>query len=404
MDGSPAKLSGSGTVEQALFDLLIEGAALEALLMAAATLSGRALLLLDAQGAALAGAGVEPDTAAAWQAAFALAPHQADGALNLPVGGAAPPALAAPVTASRRTMGWLVGGAGACSAEDIQTLTRVCRPLALELLKREAVAVAQRGLQRDVLEALLEGRLASDDQVLREAYRAGWDLSCCGVILVVRQARGLSPADPRERPGALTQQVAGALRRLSPASIASDRGEECVVFVVAAAGPQPQRARELAFRLQADLEQRGVCGVLIGVGGEAARATGLAQSFRQAQQALRLRERLPAEPAVVSFEEVRVWVLLSDLADRPEARAWLEDQVGALIAYDRRNKTNLLQTLEVALDNGGLLNVTAEQLGIHPNTLKYRLQRIEELLAVSPFASELRLAFHLAARLARLLA
>lgn len=55
----------------------------------------------------------------------------------------------------------------------------------------------------------------------------------------------------------------------------------------------------------------------------------------------------------------------------------------SLMAYDKKYNTNLIQTLEVYLNKNCNLNQTAETLFIHRNTIKYRLQRIEEITNTS---------------------
>jgi DNA-binding PucR family transcriptional regulator len=44
------------------------------------------------------------------------------------------------------------------------------------------------------------------------------------------------------------------------------------------------------------------------------------------------------------------------------------------------HKTELYPTLSVYLENNGNITVTAEKLFIHPNTLRYRINKIEKLL------------------------
>ena len=53
--------------------------------------------------------------------------------------------------------------------------------------------------------------------------------------------------------------------------------------------------------------------------------------------------------------------------------------LGRLEEYDQRRGSQLIDTLEAYLSLGGALSEAADQLGIHRNTLSYRLQRIGEL-------------------------
>ncbi|MBB1493147.1 PucR family transcriptional regulator ligand-binding domain-containing protein [Paracoccus sp. MC1854] len=70
-----------------------------------------------------------------------------------------------------------------------------------------------------------------------------------------------------------------------------------------------------------------------------------------------------------------------------EARAVVARYLGPLIDYDRSNSLSLVQTLAVFLDNNGIWKVTAAKLGIHRQTLVYRLKVIEQLTGLKPTTS-----------------
>lgn len=57
-------------------------------------------------------------------------------------------------------------------------------------------------------------------------------------------------------------------------------------------------------------------------------------------------------------------------------------EIGILSGYDSKNKTYLLSSLKAYLKSGRNINISAERLFIHKNTMYYRKKRIEELLGV----------------------
>jgi DNA-binding PucR family transcriptional regulator len=75
--------------------------------------------------------------------------------------------------------------------------------------------------------------------------------------------------------------------------------------------------------------------------------------------------------------------------------------VDLLIAYDRKRHTALLETLERYLAERGSVVESARALFIHPNTLRQRLARIEELTGLALESADL-LSLELAIKLARL--
>lgn len=80
------------------------------------------------------------------------------------------------------------------------------------------------------------------------------------------------------------------------------------------------------------------------------------------------------------FDEVYLYLLLDLFSRSAEVHQWFNRTLGALVEYDRRNKTQMVQTLEVYFDTSHSLQQAAQALHVHPNTLKYRLQRIKKIL------------------------
>jgi DNA-binding PucR family transcriptional regulator len=71
------------------------------------------------------------------------------------------------------------------------------------------------------------------------------------------------------------------------------------------------------------------------------------------------------------------------------------------MAYDRRRRSQLVDTLEQYLRDRRSVATTARALFIHPNTLRQRLERIEKLSGLDLAAEDL-LSLELAVKLVRL--
>ena len=63
-----------------------------------------------------------------------------------------------------------------------------------------------------------------------------------------------------------------------------------------------------------------------------------------------------------------------------ELDAFIESQVGPVLAYDARRGTGLVATLEAWFAAGSRPAETAKQLHVHPNTVAQRLDRVGTLL------------------------
>jgi len=86
--------------------------------------------------------------------------------------------------------------------------------------------------------------------------------------------------------------------------------------------------------------------------------------------------------------------LLYDRWGAPELHRYVDSLVGQLLREDRRGL--LRETLRVYLEHGGAQRPTSEQLGIHRNTLTYRMRQIRSVLDLDPDDPRGRLGLHLA--------
>jgi DNA-binding PucR family transcriptional regulator len=74
----------------------------------------------------------------------------------------------------------------------------------------------------------------------------------------------------------------------------------------------------------------------------------------------------------------------------------MQRNLGVLLAYDQENATELVNTLRHYLDHNGNLQRTASALHVHINSLKYRLQRIEEIASIDLHDGQTRFYLQLA--------
>lgn len=72
--------------------------------------------------------------------------------------------------------------------------------------------------------------------------------------------------------------------------------------------------------------------------------------------------------------------LSSVLADNKRTKMLLHPDIDALRRYDQEHQTAYLHTFRIFLYHGRNYQATARILGLHQNTLRYRLRKIEELI------------------------
>ncbi|WP_405136442.1 helix-turn-helix domain-containing protein [Nocardia sp. NBC_01388] len=100
---------------------------------------------------------------------------------------------------------------------------------------------------------------------------------------------------------------------------------------------------------------------------------------RSHQQAIRVHKAMLAAadnaPPVATFVEVGAVALLCD--DVPATKAWVAETLGRLVLDDEPH-ARLRETLRAFLRTGGSYVTTAQQLGLHRNSVLYRVRRAQE--------------------------
>ena len=116
----------------------------------------------------------------------------------------------------------------------------------------------------------------------------------------------------------------------------------------------------------------------VGVGAPVDSAEGVSGSFRDARLAVAELRREATKPGVLDVEGLGLAAVLAREDDKGDLRRRAERVIG-----DLREHSFLHETLIAFLDCDLDVRTTAERLHLHPNSLRYRLGRIEDQLGRS---------------------
>lgn len=254
---------------------------------------------------------------------------------------------------------------GCATEHDVVMLEHAATIVAMELARSATVAEAELRLRRDLIEELLLGMPEEAAKVRADAL--GVDLDRPRRVAVIRRSSGGGSSGV----DAMLPVVRRALQRLGEESLPVARGDE--VLCLAGAEVDWNAALVLIREDQAG----GPC--RIGVGSRCTRVADYPNSLRHARHAVTLGDQCPPEGTVVSFDDLGVYRLLALNNDPAELDLYIDQWLGVLLRYDATKTSDLVATLSTYLRTGGSIAATAEELTIHRSTVKYRLQRMEEL-------------------------
>ncbi len=87
--------------------------------------------------------------------------------------------------------------------------------------------------------------------------------------------------------------------------------------------------------------------------------------------------------SIETYENLGAYSVLLGVRSISELESFAVETLGRLMKHDSERNVDLLHTLTVYLMEKGSHEDIARKLHIHVNTLKYRLQKIQELLGIS---------------------
>ena len=131
----------------------------------------------------------------------------------------------------------------------------------------------------------------------------------------------------------------------------------------------------------------------IGIGKSYNRIPLIKRSFHEASKCIQLLNKLNHRNTVYFYEKLGLYRLFIELEKGDVLSEYIEQTLGMLIEYDTNNNTTLVDTLKVYLNKNGNIIEASKEMFIHRNTLKYRINRIEEITNRSLSDSYTRLDF-----------
>jgi purine catabolism regulator len=278
---------------------------------------------------------------------------------------------------------------------------------ALDIMKQQAVLSVERRFQADFLDDLLSGRLHSREAVFTRASALAWNLDQPALALVIEFHRTGQETPQRWRHHAsyrrdgtrLIDVACTSLLKYDRSAILWERSDSLVaVLSEPCTQDSPSAIHHASTQVASQVIEElrtlgGAACASIGIGRPCNDPLKLHISYEEARQALIIGAKVWGQGTITHFEDLGVYRILHHHPDKAELDAFADEMLGKLIEYDRKRNTDLVETLDVLMDCNLNISVAARRLYLHYNSLRYRLQKMEEL--IGPFADDAQQRFNL---------
>ncbi|MFI5282664.1 MAG: GAF domain-containing protein [Candidatus Dormibacterales bacterium] len=261
-------------------------------------------------------------------------------------------------------------------------LASIAAYAAVAIRRRQMIeSLEEKNLVKDFFEALAGG--AADAGALRQqAAKLQCDLDAEHLVLQV--VPWVPTAKPRVRAASdrgpvwreLATKIESRLRLELPRSIFDQREGfvRGLLRVPPAGADAAVETVRHAYQALSDVERGAVA---IGLSNQCRGSAAILRGFEEAASAAQVGSLLRAGAGVFAYEELGAYRYVVNAEGSVRDR--YQERLQRLVEYQKRRGTDLLRTLEVYVENHGSITRTAAALFMHPNTLRQRLARIEQL-------------------------
>ncbi len=256
--------------------------------------------------------------------------------------------------------------------------------LTLKLLNEFRQIEEREQAGEEFLSDLLDGR--RDLVLLRRRARVlGLDLDQPHVLVRVGVATDetVAPGAKVDRRNDLDKRMA---RELGLRDVIAARVPAAHVLLVPLSGDNEMAAvrrvrTALLTATSASPAQKGVAAVISTV---CRNTEEYPRANREIRSLFETLEQLGHGGRVVMAAELGVFRLLAMSTPHQDAVTFARDLLAPLLAYDDAAGAALADTLRAFLEHGCQIRTTAKALGVHENTIRYRLSRIREISSFDP--------------------
>jgi DNA-binding PucR family transcriptional regulator len=316
--------------------------------------------------------------------------------------------LAVAVRSGDRQLGtiWVQEGSTPLSEHSEQALLGAARVAAHHLVRRRRELSEDLTLTRTLLAGLLEG--STGPQPL--ATHLGFDATRPAAVLGFSYGTAQVVAEPETSPvGAAPALAHTEVTNLISVHIAARHRSALVtqldprIYVLLPQLPRSIDTDTLrcwgqeitdAARRHLGLPLRGSVGCVVSGLGDAP------ESRREADRILDAMMGAGLSTAVAALPDIQAEVLVSEMLTLLTAHPEIRDpRLTALMEHDSRHQGRLAESLLAYLNSFGDVREAAAQLHVHPNTLRYRIRRAEELTGMDLSRPDQRLLAMLQLRL-----
>jgi PucR family transcriptional regulator, purine catabolism regulatory protein len=322
--------------------------------------------------------------------------------------------LIAPIFAANQVLGYISILDHPPHNEELafMAIEQAALVLALSIVKERELSEVESRVRGEFLEDLLHGTYGDEAAAQRRARHVGYPLHGSHIVALVDiddfrgfvKARQISEDAIQALKREFLRRVTAVVRAGYQRALVQGRSDQVVALLPLGGEVADHQARSHALGLQiqhAVTEWKPGFTVSVGFSAPIEAPLGVEGALREVTSVMESLARFKRWGQVIAVPELGLTGLLAAVSDE-RLVDYSHRHLGPLVEHDRARKGALVATLRAYLETGEQQQA-AQRLRVHPNTLRYRLDRIREITSLDLEDPETRLNLSVALRVQALL-
>ena len=261
--------------------------------------------------------------------------------------------------------------------------------LQYEFSRKFAVTEVEKKYQNDILNNILNGKVASESELKKNVGFLGLDLDGCYRVLVF----GVSNEEKKKNLNSKTLSYINALEEAVRQQMPKgkiQRDVDKVVVVQCIDSEKNQSAYRKELEDIRDKVQQSIgknckkMNVKLGVGKQVKGIVNLPESYKEATEAFAFIDvagdiSKEGDPCLMMFSDLGIFKFLCQLNDPAMLKEYIPESLQKLYDYKKPQQEDLIETLKIYLDHNQNLSKTAQDLYVHYKTAAYRIEKIGKI-------------------------
>lgn len=228
-------------------------------------------------------------------------------------------------------------------------------------------------------------------EIETRAHLYGWDFSAGGFIVIIDinnlkkyYLKELSSKEERELQNYVNYIFDTSIQYMhavfSSAHYYSQSDYISFLIGEKLSSPTQEKLKNVFHQIQHALEFTVPFTVSMGVGTYIENIIDIHHSYEQARQVIQTVYQTHQFNSITFYDQIGLYKLLFSVAYNKEATEFCDKYIQPLREYDMQHHANLIETIEAIVNCGWNLKAASDILYLHYNSVKYRFQKICEIL------------------------